>query len=199
MNHQQQLRDHRITRRFVASVVFIGVAVSVAVNQLDAHTPIGKALAGWPPVALLLALELLTRIPTSKRLGAIARVTATVGVSGAAAWLSYWHMVAAVATHEESALNAHVWPATVDGVMAIAAVGMVELGARIRVLKSQPQRIEDAAATATELVRAVDAIEMTSVVEPVPARMTLAEAVEEMRNSPYWGERLGRPGKVHNP
>ena len=63
----QVLHDYRITRRFVAAVVFVGVAVSIAVNQLDAHTWIGKGIAGWPPFGLLLTLELLTRIPTGER------------------------------------------------------------------------------------------------------------------------------------
>lgn len=171
-----QLHDYRVTRRFVAVIVFVGVAVSIAVNQLDAHTPIGKGIAGWPPLALLLSLELLTRIPTGKRLGAFTRVGATIAVASAAGWLSYWHMVAAVADHGESVGNAHVWPATVDGLMAIAAVGMVELGARIRAMKSQPQRVADAASSAAELVKAVDAIED-------PKALAFREAQRELRRT----------------
>jgi hypothetical protein len=192
MKHQTnpQLREYRITRRFVAVIVFVGVAVSVAVNQLDAHSWIGKSLAGWPPVALLLTLEGLTRIPASKRLGAFGRVAATVAVAGAAGWLSYWHMVAAVATHEESVINAHIWPATVDGLMVVMAVGMVELGARIRVLKSQDQRVADATVSAAQLIEAVNAAKPVAAVERTPA-----EAVAAMRTEPYWGARLGRPGR----
>jgi hypothetical protein len=181
----QQLRDYRITRRFVAVIVFVGVAVSILVNQLDAHTWIDKGIAGWPPAGLLLTLELLTRIPTSQRLGAIARVGATVAVAGSAGWLSYWHMVAAVADHGESAANAHIWPATVDGLMAVAAVGMVELGARIRVLKSQPQRVADAAESAAELVRAVDEIES-------PAALAFRAAQQELRRTSAL-EAMNRP------
>ena len=90
--------------------------------------------------------------------------------------MSYWHMVAAVSDHGESALNAHIWPATVDGLMAVAAVGMVELGARIRVLRSQPQRVADAAASAAELVQAVDAIE-------TPEHLAFREAQRELRRT----------------
>lgn len=171
------LRDYRLTRRFVAVIVLVGVAVSVAVNQLDAHTAINKSIAGWPPVGLLLTLELLTRIPTGQRLGAFTRVAATVGVASAAGWLSYWHMVAAVADHGESAVNAHVWPATVDGLMAVAAVGLVELSARIRMLKNQPQRVADVAANAAELVKAVDAIQ-----EP-PEVLAFREAQRALRST----------------
>jgi len=169
-----QLHDYRVTRRFVAVIVFLGVAVSIAVNQLDAQTWVSKGIAGWPPLGLLLTLELLTRIPTGQRLGAITRVGATVAVASAAGWLSYWHMVAAVATHGESAGNAHIWPATVDGLMAVAAVGMVELGARIRAMKTQPQRVADAAASAAELVKAVDAIE-------TPQALAFREAQRALR------------------
>jgi hypothetical protein len=70
--------------------------------------------------------------------------------------------------------------------MAVAAVGMVELGSRIRVLKSQGQRVADVESTATQLVRAVDAIEPAAAVE-----MTPAQGVDDMRQSPYWGQRLG--------
>ena len=171
-----QLHDYRVTRRFVAVIVFLGVAVSIAVNQLDANTLISKGITGWPPLALLLSLELLTRIPTGQRLGAFTRVGATIAVASAAGWLSYWHMVAAVADHGESVGNAHIWPATVDGLMAIAAVGMVELGARIRAMKSQPQRVADAASSAAELVKAVDAIED-------PAALAFREAQRELRRT----------------
>lgn len=173
---QQQLHDYRIARWFVAIIVIVGVAVSIAVNQLDAHTWVSKGIAGWPPFGLLLTLEVLTRIPTGQRLGAVTRVIATVAVAGAAGWLSYWHMVAAVADHGETAGNAHIWPITVDGLMAVAAVGMVELGARIRVLKSQPKRIADAAASAAELVKAVDEIES-------PQALAFREAQRELRRT----------------
>src|SRR5262249_6219008 len=149
---------------------------------------IGKALAGWPPLSLLLTLEGLVRIPASKRLGAFGRVIATIAVAGASGWLSYWHMVAAVADHEGTVINAHIWPATVDGLMVVMAVGMVELGARIRMLRHQPQRVADAAASAARLVQAVDAIEPVATVEQIP---TVADAVEAMRAEPYWGARLG--------
>ena len=174
----QVLRDYRRTRLFVAAIVFVGVAVSIAVNQLDAHTWTSKGIAGWPPFGLLLTLELLVRIPTGKRLGAFTRVSATIAVASAAGWLSYWHMVQAVADHGETVANAHIWPATVDGLMAVAAVGMVELGARIRVLKSQPQRVVDVAASATELIKAVDAIE-----EEDPKAIAFREAQRELRRT----------------
>jgi len=178
------LRDYRLTRRFVAAIVFVGVAVSIAVNQLDAHTWISKGIAGWPPLGLLLTLELLTRIPTGKKLGAFTRVSATIGVASAAGWLSYWHMVAAVADHGETPANAHIWPATVDGLMVVAAVGMVELGARIRVLKTQPQRVANATANAAELIQAVDAIEPAAKAEVEdPRALAFRAAQQELRRT----------------
>lgn len=132
-----QLREYRRNRAYVASIVFLGVAVSIALNQLDASTVVNKLIASWPPLGLLLTLEALVRIPLStKWYTAWTRVGATVVVAGGAGWLSYWHMVAAVAQHGESYLSAHIFPATVDGLMTVTAVGMVELGARIRALKT---------------------------------------------------------------
>jgi Protein of unknown function (DUF2637) len=187
MTPNAQLREYRVTRRFVAVIVFFGVAVSIAVNQLDAHSWVDKSIAGWPPLGLLLTLELLTRIPTGKRLGAATRVSATLAVAAAAGWLSYWHMVQAVADHGETAVNAHIWPATVDGLMAVAAVGMVELGARIRAAKTQPQRVVDVATSAAELVKAVDAIED-------PRALAFREAQNELRRTSKLAGMNGKGG-----
>ena len=85
-------------------------------------------------------------------------------------------MVAAVADHGETAANAHIWPATVDGLMAIAAVGLVELGARIRMLRTRPERVADVAASAAELVKAVDEIE-------APEAIAFRAAQRELRKT----------------
>jgi hypothetical protein len=198
-----QLREYRRNRLFVAGIVVVGVIVSIAVNQLDSHTWINKAIAGWPPIGLLLTLEALVRIPTNgKRLSTISRIAATVAVASGAGWLSYWHMVAAVSQHGESYISAHIWPATVDGLMTITAIGMVELGARIRTLRSQPQRVDDAATAAAQLIQAVNAAEPVAPMEATPVapivpeqHMTAQEGVADMMTSPLWSQRLGRPGR----
>ena len=127
----------RRPRAIVRAIVVIGVTASIAANVLGAEDLIAAGISGWPPVALLLSLEVLTRVPASKRLGAAGRVVATIGVAFAAGWLSYWHMAATVSQHGEVGGSQYIWPLSVDGLMTISAIALVELGARIRAIESQ--------------------------------------------------------------
>ena len=46
----------------------LGVAASVAANVLHArNNPISQGIAAWPPVALLLTVEWITRVPVRSR------------------------------------------------------------------------------------------------------------------------------------
>jgi hypothetical protein len=176
----------RANRTFAAAVTVVGVTVSVIVNALDSATPVNAGIAGWPPVSLLLALELLVRVPIGRWYLSLVRITGTIAVSAAAGWLSYWHMVATVEAHGENGLSAHIWPGSVDGLMAIAAVAMVELGARLRALDFEARKAS-VEANAAALTAAVE--------EAVKPAMSAADGVEEMRSSDFWGARLGRPGR----
>src|SRR5262245_33562101 len=81
-------------RAGVRAVLALGIAASVAANILHAEAnTVGRLVAAWPPVALLLAIELLSRIPVHRPWLSAARLTATAAVAGIAAWVSYWHMV----------------------------------------------------------------------------------------------------------
>jgi hypothetical protein len=119
-------------RAGVRAVLALGIAASVAANILHAEASIvGRLVAAWPPVALLLAIELLSRIPVHRRWLSAARLTATAAVAGIAAWVSYWHMVSVAAAYGESQSSAHLIPVSVDGLVVVASVCLVELGARI--------------------------------------------------------------------
>ena len=185
----------RGTHHFVLGVTVAGVTVSVAVNALDSATLANGAIAGWPPVALLLALEILTRVPGGRWYAALVRLVGSLAVSAAAGWLSYWHMVSTVAAHGESVISAHIWPASVDGLMAVAATAMVEIGARLRALDYDAQVA--AIVAPVEVVPAPLIAQVEQALAPaVPAAYaTAAQAVEDMRSSEFWGARLGRPGR----
>ena len=142
-------RELRKARNLVRCIVAVGIAASVTANVLGAADLTEAAIAGWPPVALLLSLEVLTRVPASKRLGAFGRIVATVAVAFASGWLSYWHMASTVSQHGEHGGSQFVWPFSVDGLMMIAAIALVELGARLRLLEAaavQSARVETSAA-----------------------------------------------------
>jgi hypothetical protein len=69
----------------------------VVANVLHAlDNPISQAIAAWPPLALLLTVELISRVPVHRRSLAFARLFATATIAGIAAWVSYWHMAGVV-------------------------------------------------------------------------------------------------------
>src|SRR5205814_9233504 len=82
-------------RRFqwaVRAALALGVAVSVCANILHAeNNTISQAIAAWPPLALMLTVELISRVPVHHRLLAAVRILATAGI---AAYVSYFHMAA---------------------------------------------------------------------------------------------------------
>src|SRR5690348_14183308 len=83
----------RRVRWAVRATLVLGVAASVVANILHAlDNPISQAIAAWPPLALLLTVELISRVPVHRRSLAVARLLATATIAGIAAWVSYWHM-----------------------------------------------------------------------------------------------------------
>jgi hypothetical protein len=82
------------------------VAASVAANILHARpNPISQMIAAWPPLALLLTVELISRVPTHRRSLAAVRLAATAAIAGIAAWVSYWHMVGVATPHPSHELD----------------------------------------------------------------------------------------------
>jgi hypothetical protein len=125
---------HRM-RWTVRATLGLGVTVSVAANVLHARPNlISQAIAGWPPIALLLTVELISRIPVAGRARAAVRILATAAIAGIAAWVSYWHMAGVAARYGETTTSAHLMPLSVDGLIVVASICLVELSARIQTL-----------------------------------------------------------------
>jgi hypothetical protein len=123
---------HRV-RNGVRAVLALGVAASVAGNVLHAQpTLVGRAIAAWSPLALLLAVELISRVPVHKLILSILRMLSTAGIAGIAAWVSYGHMVSVAQRHGENSTSAHLLPLSVDGLVVVASVSLVEIAARLR-------------------------------------------------------------------
>ena len=75
---------HPMGRRMT---LVLGVAASVVANVLHAQdNPISQAIAAWPPLALLLTVELISRVPVHRKSLAFARLAATATIAGIAAW-----------------------------------------------------------------------------------------------------------------
>jgi hypothetical protein len=112
-------------------VLWAAAGVSVAANVLSAEaTVVGRGVAAWPPVALLLVVEVLARAPLPSgraRWLSIGGAGAVAAVAGVASF-SHMHKVALAAG--ESALVAALFPLTVDGLAVVASVALVEVNHR---------------------------------------------------------------------
>src|SRR5262249_35445449 len=112
----------RRVRWAVRATLALAVGASVAANILHANpNPISQAIAGWPPLALLLTVELVSRIPMHRPLLAGVRVLATAVISGIAAWVSYWHMVGVAGRYGETDSSPYLLPISVDGLIVVAS------------------------------------------------------------------------------
>src|SRR2546423_13253343 len=117
----------------VRAALVLGVAASVCANVLHAHhSLIARAIAAWPPLALLLTVELVARVPVHRRLLAGVRIVGTSVIAGIAAYASYFHMAAVVSQYGEHQPNPYLLPLSVDGLIVVASVSLVELSGRIR-------------------------------------------------------------------
>nr|BFE64982.1 hypothetical protein GCM10020063_095080 [Dactylosporangium thailandense] len=131
----------------VRAALVLGVATSVAANILHANpNPISQAISAWPPLALLLTVELISRVPVHRPLLAAVRLTATACIAGIAAWVSYTHMAGVAARYGEQGLAPYLIPLSVDGVVVVASVCLVELAGRMRAEPVKPGIEPDAKA-----------------------------------------------------
>lgn len=124
----------------VRATLALGVAASVTANILHAQAnPISQAIAAWPPLALLITVELVTRVPVHRRSLGVIRVVAASAIAAIAAWISYHHMVGVVARYGETGTVPYLLPLSVDGLIIVASVSLVELAARRREAERQPR------------------------------------------------------------
>lgn len=121
----------RWTRWAVRLTLTAGVAASVTANILHARDNlISQAIAAWPPLALLVTVELVTRIPVYRKTLGVLRIVATTAIAGIAAWISYHHMVGVVARYGESGTVPYLLPLSVDGLIVVASISLIELSGR---------------------------------------------------------------------
>lgn len=152
-----------MTGRGVAWLGFgLGIAASVAANVAHADPATGpRVAAAFWPLALLLAVEVLTRVQWSAGVGyALARYAGVGAVATVAAVMSYRHMAALLARYGEDGFGAHLGPLGVDGLMVVSGVALLSEAAR---------RAERSAERAGTVPAAVPvSVPATPVVPPAP-------------------------------
>lgn len=154
----------------------LGVAASVAANVLHArNNPVSQVIAAWPPLALLLTVEWISRVPVHRRSLAVTRIVATAVIAGIAGWVSYQHMLGVAARYGETGLNPYLLPISVDGLIVVASISLVELAGRIRAAEDGEPTIGYHAEPVTETVAAqqVQPTGPTPVTPPATARPVL--------------------------
>ncbi|HEV7897429.1 MAG TPA: DUF2637 domain-containing protein [Planosporangium sp.] len=155
----------RRVRWAVRATLTLGVAASVAANILHAKpNPVSQVIAAWPPLALLLTVELISRIPVHRRSLAAVRLAATTTIAGIAAWVSYWHMAGVAARYGETGPSPYLLPLSVDGLVIVASVSLVELAGRIRADETGLAETAETDVTGTAVVEA--AVVETAVAGP---------------------------------
>src|SRR4029450_12848212 len=138
----------------VRATLLLGVAASVAANVLHAQPNIiSQTISAWPPLALLLTVELTSRIPMHRPLLATLRVLSTAAIAGIPAWGSSWHIREVAYRFGETSVSAYLLPISVDGLIVVASVSLVELAGRIRLLEEAYIRAKEARVPATGAAR----------------------------------------------
>jgi Protein of unknown function (DUF2637) len=150
----------------VRSILVLGVAASVAANILHARQNlVSQTIAAWPPLALLLTVELISRVPVDRRWLSAVRLVAAAGISAIAAWVSYWHMVGVVARAGEVGASPYLMPFSVDGLIVVSSICLVEIAAQIR------QTTEDTPSTQDAITESVVDDPASIVPETTPVRV----------------------------
>ena len=179
------LRRLKLIGWFTRGVFALGIAASLAGNVLHAaDNPISKAISAWPPLALLLAVELISRIPARPGLTSVVRLGATAVIAGIAAWVSYWHMVGVAEHYGEVGGSQYLLPLSVDGLIVAASISMVEVGGRIRALTPASATVAAAPAVATESAPVVEEeppVALASEVKKTPVKRVKPRPVSAVK------------------
>ena len=123
----------RRVRWAVRLTLALGVVVSISANVLHAEpNPIAEAIAAWPPLALLLTVELISRVPVHRRWLGVIRMVATGFIASIAAYVSYLHMAGVALRYGERGAAPYLIPLSVDGLVVVASVCLVEIAGRLR-------------------------------------------------------------------
>jgi hypothetical protein len=134
---RRRMRELVRLRWAVRGVLIFGLAASIAANVLHARpNPTSQMISAWPPLSLLLTVELVSRVPVHRWWRTTIRVLATGSVAGIAAWVSYGHMAEVARRFGETGQTPYLLPVSVDGLIIVASICLVELTGRVRDVKA---------------------------------------------------------------
>jgi hypothetical protein len=157
--------------------------------------PGGAVLAAaWSPVALLVTVELLCRVPWPASVWrALPRYAAALTVATVAAVVSYRHMRGLLAAYGEDGLTAAIEPLSVDGLMVVAALALLALSRSAARIEDRP-----GAGTATREgtgVRSQPAVPPPATVPARIASQSRSRTGTTQVSGPRTGDELTRLGR----
>lgn len=145
---EQERADLSQLRNAVRGVLMLDIGVSLAANVIAADaSALSRAVNAWPPIALLITVEIVSRVPVTRGWKSVVRVVGAACVATIAAWASYWHMVDVAELAGQHGITAYMLPFSVDGMMVVVSVSLMELTDRIKG-NPPPRRTAQPVATA---------------------------------------------------
>lgn len=119
-------------RLIVFAAVVLGISGSVTLNVLHApHNIIAQVISGFPPVALAVSMELISRIPSSNQWLSVGRVVASLSIGGIGGSISYIAQMDTVRHYGIEGWQSDVWPIIIDGLLVVILLSLVELVRKI--------------------------------------------------------------------
>jgi hypothetical protein len=188
----------------------LGGAVSVAANIAHSYIPPIHAAASWSPdtgavigsvfwpIALFVAVEILTRIPWPAGKGwTMLRFGGLLPVALVAAVVSYRHLSGLLDHYSEDALTVTIGPLAVDGLMIMATGALLATGHAARSANTSPApAVQPDTAPVTEAESS--AVVTEPVTGPVPAVDVPAEpeAAAPLQLAP-WASFTTPPARIN--
>ncbi len=179
------------------SSFLLGIVVSVLGNiahaTSDAWTPAEVIGSGFWPLALMLSVEILTRVRwVSGKAWTLARFAGLVLVAVVAFVLSYRHLAGLMTGWGEDTLNAHLGPLAVDGLMLLAATALLSISKAQADVEPVVEQQDTIIATDVEIIEDEQGIKAVGVL--AKAKPVVTETIEDVAGPDLSiGEKVEQP------
>lgn len=203
---QDLQKSYRRMRWFVAGVTLVGIVLSVTLNVLHAPKRWDMQTVGaFAPIAVFLAIEMVSRIPVTGRLLGGGRILASLGVGAGAGYISYLQQVDYLLKGGYTSDIAHIFPGIIDGLTVVATLSLVEVTRMLRKLTVAIGKKVAQPATVPTIAPAVAPVEVpVAPVEPDPEPAPVVTTTEDQEApsedvKPTPMRRVRRPRQMGHP
>ena len=136
-----ELRHFRRLWVFVTVVTVLLISITVTLNVMHAPPNWGaRLIGGTPPVFVFFCIELISRIPATSKMLMFGRIATTVVVSGFSFAISYQQQFEFIHALGFGGWIANIYPIIIDGVMVVAALSLVEVTRKVRMLRAEMEK-----------------------------------------------------------